>query len=341
MPNLDRLLDQWELSRSQGKEIPLAELANGDPEVEAALRERIEQLQDMDWLDAETQVLGCQSGDSTFAEPEDDPKIPAVLNGRYSIEHLIAAGGFGQVWQATDQLLQRPVAVKISRVNCLEEARRVAKLKHRGIVTVHDAGMHEDFCYIVFDLVEGSDLADRLAEGPMPWREAVELVVQVAEHLQHAHQSGFIHRDIKPANILLDNQGSPVLADFGIAVAVKDLSSETATTVGTVAYMPPERLVVGKTEDQRTDIYSLAVVLFEAIAGRQPFHADSIWQLRQEILREPAPSLHEIQPETPVELSAAVQRALAKDPADRFSSAAEFAAELKRLLDADKKAAAS
>jgi serine/threonine protein kinase len=143
---------------------------------------------------------------------------------------------------------------------------------------------------IVFDLVEGSSLAEKIKQGAMSWQSSARIVAEVAENLQFAHNKGFIHRDIKPANILLDERGSPVLADFGIAITECELRHETLTSVGTLAYMAPEQLQVGRLVDARTDVYAPGVVLYELLTGRLPFVTPTLSGLRAEILASEPPS---------------------------------------------------
>lgn len=185
--------------------------------------------------------------------------VPEVL-GRYRLLEPIGAGGFGQVWKGFDPELKRRVAIKIPRPDrasslaagerFLEEARKVAQLRHPGIVPVHDVGQQDDWCYIVSDLIAGENLAERIKRGTVPWAEAVRIVAAVADLLHFAHEHGFIHGD-----------GSVFLADFGIAATEQQLQEEFGTS-GTLAYMSPEQ-VQGNTRDldRRTDVFSLGVVL--------------------------------------------------------------------------------
>src|SRR5262245_20542571 len=282
---LAELVARWDELREAGRDVPAEQLAADAPELLGELREAIRRLRAMDWLDADSGGTALPAG----AAPAPG-RVPAVLGGRYRLERVIAEGGFSQVWRAVDEALDRPVAVKVTAVDCVAEARRVARLRHPGIVTIHDVGSAAGLCYIVFDLVEGDDLAGRLRGGPLPWREAAGLVAEVADTLHHAHERGFVHRDIKPANILLDGHGRPVLADFGIAVTRCELVREMVSTPGTLAYMAPEQLGGPGEVGPRTDVYGLGVVLYQALTGSLPFREQTLWGLRRQILTAaPAP----------------------------------------------------
>lgn len=251
--------------------------------------------------------------------------LPELFAGRYRRETLIAEGGFSQVWRAVDLASDQAVAIKITVQNCLAEARRAARLQHHGIVTVRDSGHQGPFCFIVFDLVEGGDLAELLAAGPLAWRRAARIVAEAAQRVDFAHRQGFVHRDIKPANILIGADGRVVLADFGIAVTQEELLNETLTAAGTLAYMAPEQLTGSARLDARTDVYGLGVVLYEALAGRPPFQATGLTELRQQILAEMPPAPSRLAADVPAELDAICLRCLAKAPGDRFATAAELA----------------
>ena len=234
---------------------------------------------------------------------------------------LIAEGGFAQVWRAFDTFLQRHVAVKVTTVNCYSEARRVARLRHRGIVAVHDVGNEDGLCYIVFDLVRGTTLAETIKQGTLTWQQSVEIVALVAESVQFAHDRGFIHRDIKPSNILIGTDGKPVLADFGIAVTECELRHEALTSVGTLAYMAPEQLQVGGQLDARTDVYGLGVVLYELLTGRLPFINSILSRLREEILTADPPSPRSLNPEIPEAIEQICLKCISRKMEDRYATA--------------------
>jgi hypothetical protein len=251
---------------------------------------------------------------------------------------MIAAGGSGQVWRAFDLELQRAVAVKVPRRRLrrsegeeefLTEARKVARLKHPGIVPVHDVGRHEGAYFIVSELVEGADLGKCLRRAPFTVREAVRLVAQVARHLHHAHDQGFIHRDIKPANLLLDGNGVIYVTDFGIALTDDEVLSRGHDGCGTLAYMSPEQLHGDSVRiDARTDIYSLGMVLYELLTRRLPFKLDTPEGLREQILRQEPLSPRRIDPTVAGEVERICLKCLAKSPANRYGNAEALADDL-------------
>ncbi|MEK6234700.1 MAG: serine/threonine protein kinase, partial [Planctomycetales bacterium] len=252
-----------------------------------------------------------------------------TLSGRYRLEELIAEGGFGQVWRSTDLQLDRRVAVKITTLNCLDEARRVARLKHPGIVPVHDVGNDDGLCYIVFDLIDGATLAEHIAQSPPDPREAARLIAEIADRLEYAHRRGIIHRDVTPTNILLDADGKVHIADFGIAAADQEILDAARAGSGTLAYMAPEQLNLDVAQvDGRADVYSLGVVFHLLLSGRLPFAASSPSALQRSILRDDPPEVEDV----PAELNRIRAACLSKSPADRPRSAELLARELRAFL---------
>jgi serine/threonine-protein kinase len=323
---VEELLARWDELREQGQEASAEELASESLLDE--LKARVQRLKAMDWLDRPVnEAPGSPNGQAGPGMP-----IPTTIGGRYRLERLIAEGGFGQVWRATDTALERPVAVKVTTLECVSEARRVASLKHHGIVSVHDVGQEGNHCFIVFDLVEGTDLARRIKESRPGWEEAARIVAEVAGHLHYAHDKGFVHRDIKPANILLDEKGRPVLADFGIAVTECELRHEAMTSTGTLAYMAPEQLSAAGQADPRTDVYGLGVVLYELLTGTVPFADPTLTGLRTRILSEDPQPVRSLNGEVPPVLERICMKCLSKEATDRFGSARELAEALTAFL---------
>ena len=236
------------------------------------------------------------------------------------------------MWRGYDLELQRVVAVKVPKPSRLEsadtfmaEARRVARLKHPGIVPVHDVGREGDSCFIVSEFVEGGSLGDHLARNPPTQQQAVRWIAEIADALDYAHLHGVIHRDIKPANILIDHHGRALLADFGIAQSASRAGQE-ALSLGTLRYMSPEQLE-GKTVDPRADIFSLGVVLYETLTGKLPYSSTEPNVLRREIVAGA-----KVEDGLPTELRRICQKALQRNPHQRHTSAAHVAADLRRYL---------
>lgn len=326
------LLLQWEARWEHGEDVTAAQLCADQPELLEPLQRRIDRLKKMAWMTEEEDDVEPMS-----ATP--DPLLGTTLSGRYRIEATVGEGGFGRVYRAFDLELQRPVAVKVARPeriaqtgggSLLEEARRAAKLRHPGIVAVHDVGQDNGAVFIVSDFIEGSDLAELISTNRPSPREAARLVADIADALHFAHEQGFIHRDIKPANILIDRQGRPLLADFGLAADTRQMARGIGATSGTLPYMAPEQ-VAGEVQllGPRTDLYALGVVLYELLTGRLPFQGRTPTALREQALfRQPVPprSLNSAVLE---EVEAVCLRCLAKHPADRFPSAAALAVALR------------
>jgi serine/threonine-protein kinase len=258
-----------------------------------------------------------------------------VLSGRYRLEHLIAAGGMGEVWRAHDETLGRAVAVKLMHAQLSAEpgflarfrgeARNTAALSHPGIATVHDYGEvpadgGATRAYLVMELVEGRPLSDVLeSAGRLPADRVLDLVAQVASALTVAHAAGVVHRDIKPANLLVRPDGRVVVTDFGIARTVGAAGSLTVTgeVMGTASYLAPEQ-AAGRPPMPATDVYALGVVAYECLAGRRPFDGGNPVMIALAHLRDTAPPLPA---DVPAPARALVERAMAKDPADRYASA--------------------
>jgi serine/threonine-protein kinase len=332
--DLERLVDRWEELREQGQSATADELTD-DPELARALKNRLAKLVRMDWLDEieETVDLGTSPPITQEGISPLDSCVPWMFGNRYVLESLIAGGGFGQVWRAYDRRLERHVAVKVSKFDNTTEARHVAKLQHPGIVAVHDLGEEQGFWFIVFDLIDGVDLAKAIETDPPTWRQGVQILADVADLVDYAHQRGFVHRDIKPANILIKKDGRPVLADFGIAITETDMREETSTTAGTLAYMAPELLVGdGRRADACTDVYGLGVVLFQVLTRELPFVAKSFFQTRQRILSGELPRWPVTVEAIPDELQDITMRCLSKDPDMRYQSAGELARKLRALI---------
>ncbi|HEY9075866.1 MAG TPA: protein kinase [Anaerolineaceae bacterium] len=263
--------------------------------------------------------------------------------GRYRIVDKLGEGGMATVYKAFDPLLERYVAIKVIKVTqemsdkflvrFQNEARSLAQLSHPNIVRILDYGENNTLPYLVMEYMAGGSLR-QAARSALPWQQALQKVIPIARALDYAHQRHIIHRDIKPANILVNDSGEVMLSDFGIAKLVTEETREvtaTGTIIGTPDYMAPEQST-GKHVDHRSDIYALGIMLFELITGVKPFQADTPVAVMVKHVNEPLPSLRTLAPDVPTGLEEVVLRATAKNPLERYNSAAEFSADLETLL---------
>ncbi|MEX2486770.1 MAG: PASTA domain-containing protein [Nitriliruptoraceae bacterium] len=260
--------------------------------------------------------------------------VGRVLSGRYELLRLLGRGGMAEVFAARDQTLGREVAVKLLLDRFLEdasftrrfqdEARHVARLNHANLVAVYDTGIDANQPYIVMELVEGRSLQDAIRAGGLTEDRALEIVADVCSALAYAHDRGLIHRDIKPGNILLADDGAVKVTDFGIARAVdNETVTRTAAVLGTAAYLSPEQ-AQGRDVDPRSDLYSLGVVLYEALTGFQPFSGDSPVTVAYQHVQEAPRPPRERNPSISPAAEAITMRALAKNPANRYQHAGEM-----------------
>jgi eukaryotic-like serine/threonine-protein kinase len=266
-------------------------------------------------------------------------KAGRILSGRYALIDLIARGGMADVWRARDTLLERQVAVKILHHHLAAdddfvkrfrtEAVAAARLHHRSIVAIFDTCSDGGVEAIVMELIHGHTLRDEIdTHGPLEPAVAVNLGADVADALQASHRAGLIHRDVKPANILLCDDQRVMVTDFGIA-KVRDTTDRTqaGTMLGTVKYLSPEQ-VEGKAVDPRSDVYSLGLVLYEALTGKAPFDADTPAGTALARLHSMPPRLNLVDRNIPLALDNVITRAMARNPEDRYPGAAEFRAAL-------------
>ena len=341
--HLADLLLTWEDRFERGEvDLSAEKLCRERPELTAALASRIEALKKVAWV--KTPTVENQVGQPPRPlGTEGSISGSLVMAGRYRLDERIAEGGFGEVWRGFDEELQRPVAVKLPKKRrsgagdeeaFLAEARKVARLKHPGIVPVYDVGRHASDYFIVSDLIDGQDLGAMLREKPLALRDAVRVVGEAARHLHHAHEQDFVHRDIKPENILIDRHDKVYLTDFGIALTQEELALRGDDGCGTLSYMSPEQLHGDPTRiDARTDIYSLGVVLYQTLTGRLPFDAGTPEEIREQILRhEPAPP-RSFQKIVGKEIERICLKCLSKSPANRYPTAVALSEDLARWMN--------
>ena len=260
-----------------------------------------------------------------------------VISGRYELDQPIGSGGMATVWRAHDQTTGADVAVKRMHARVQDdpdlierfrrEAQAVARLSHPAIVRLLDEGQDDDGPYIVFELVEGTNLKAIIRDrGPLPPDMAASVVSQVARGLELAHRQGVIHRDIKSHNVMVTDDGTAKLTDFGIARLLDGDQAgltRTGTVLGTSDYLAPEQ-ARGLAVDGRSDVYSLGIVLYECLTGELPFPADTPMGVAQRQVRDPLPDPRTVAPAVPSYLAAATVRACEKDPAARFDTALEM-----------------
>jgi eukaryotic-like serine/threonine-protein kinase len=269
--------------------------------------------------------------------------VGETIAGRYEVEELVGHGGMSSVYKARDALLERHVAMKILHEQYStdedfverfkREARSVAQLQHPNIVTVIDRGEEDGRQYIVFEYIEGENLKEHVVrQGRLDVREALEIADEVARGLAFAHEQGLIHRDVKPQNVLLNGDGRAKVTDFGIARTLDvDGMTQTGTVLGTSNYIAPEQ-ASGQRVDAHSDVYALGAVLYELLAGEVPFPGESFVAVAMKHMHEPAPNLLDVRGDVPLRVAAAVDRALEKDPEQRFPTMDAFAAELEACL---------
>ena len=272
--------------------------------------------------------------------------IGTVLSGRYKLEAKLGSGGMSTVYLANDGTLDRAVAVKVMHREMSEqpdqlerfrqEARAVAKLSHPNVVAVIDAGEDGGHPYIVFEYVEGETLKQRIARlGALDTQEALAYAIEIARGLTVAHARNMVHRDIKPQNVLIDAEGRAKLTDFGISRQLEqDGMTATGRVLGTTDYVAPEQ-AMGHPVDIRSDIYSLGVVLYEMLIGQVPFHADSQVGVAMKHVNEELPDVQQRRPELSAAAALVVERATAKDPAERYQEVGEMIDDLSTALEVE------
>ncbi|MCB0876134.1 MAG: serine/threonine protein kinase [Solirubrobacterales bacterium] len=272
--------------------------------------------------------------------------IGSMLSGRYRLESKLGSGGMSTVYLAVDETLGRHVAIKVlhgeisDQADQLErfrrEARAVAQLSHPNLVGVIDAGEEGGRPFIVFEYVPGQTLKQRISsEGRLPLDEAVAYAIEIGRGLQAAHAARLVHRDVKPQNVLIDPEGRAKITDFGIALSLESHGlTATGRVLGTTDYVSPEQ-AMGKEIDPRTDVYSLGILLYEMLTGEVPFKAETQVGVAMKHVNETVPNVQRRRPDASAVLAAAVERATAKEPRDRYRDMGEFLTDLEHALEVE------
>jgi serine/threonine-protein kinase len=266
--------------------------------------------------------------------------------GRFDILEELGKGSMGQVYKALDPKINRLLAIKTIRFSdefeedliqeikerFFREAEIAGQLSHPSIVTIYDVGEDRDLTYMAMEFLEGENLEKYIfKENLLPFTKILDIIAEVAEALAFAHRADVIHRDIKPANIMLLKNGGVKVTDFGIAKAISSSRTKTGVILGTPNYMSPEQ-IMGQKMDLRSDIFSLGVLFFQLLTGELPFHGENLSSLLYQITQIRHPSLRSYNPKIPRVCEQILNKALAKDPKDRFSSAEEMEKIIKLLI---------
>ena len=269
------------------------------------------------------------------------------INDRYEIEGLIGEGGMANVYLASDTILDRKVAVKVLRGDLAgdekfvrrfqREALAASSLSHPNIVEIYDVGEDDGNFYIVMEYIEGKTLKQLIKKrGVLSIPETIDIMLQLLDALQVAHDSYIIHRDIKPQNIMIKESGLVKITDFGIAMALNSVElTQTNSVMGSVHYLPPEQ-ASGKGSTIRSDIYSLGILMFEMLTGKMPYKGDSAVEIALKHMKEPMPSARELNPVVPQSIENIILKAAAKNPKNRYKNVSEMAEDIKTCLDDDR-----
>ena len=340
MDNLYNLALDFERKRQFNKAQAVYEHMHGyDPKYKD-LEQKIARAKNL----SETVILGGASGRSNASILDATGQGEKPMLGRYQIEKELGKGAMGVVYLGKDPKIGRSVAIKTmalsqefeadelaeAKERFFREAETAGRLNHQNIVTIYDTGDEHDLCYIAMELLKGQDLVPYTKpEALLPLPRVVSIFARVSDALGYAHRQNVVHRDIKPANIMYDLEGdNPKVADFGIARVTDSSKTKTGMVLGTPSYMSPEQLS-GKKVDGRSDLFSLAVSIYQMLSGKLPFVGDSMAQLMFKIANEEPADIRTLNPEVPDGLAEVLTRAMAKDADERYQSGEEFAAALR------------
>ncbi len=350
---LTSLLVAWMEAYQQGRNVPADDLCRDCPELVEPLRERIEDLRQMNARLGEGAgdthaSAGSHASTDNWQTVQGPPPLPPAglslpLLPGYEILEELGRGGMGVVYKARQAHLNRLVALKMillgghagpeERLRFLAEAEAIAAIEHSGIVRIHDFGIHDGLPFFALEFCAGGSLAAKLDGTPLPAQEAARIVEQVARAMQAAHEQGIIHRDLKPGNVLLGADGKPRVTDFGLARRVEGSGlTQTGAIMGTPSYMAPEQAQGKKDIGPLADTYSLGAILYECLTGRPPFQAATVFDtIRQVVGEEPVPP-RTLNGQVPGDLETICLKCLHKNPARRYASANDLADDLERFL---------
>jgi hypothetical protein len=340
-PACQRRVEGLAASRKSWPELA-RKLSDRPPEPAPALREVMDKLKDSQEEQTSDEVISCGELPLGFLRPSDKPGQLGRLE-RYEVLEEIGRGGMGVVLKAFDPSLHRMVAIKVlapqlassgvARKRFLREAKAAAAVTHDHIVTIHSVEESNGLPFLVMQLVAGQSLQERLdKEGPLEVAEVLRIGMQTASALAAAHGQGIVHRDVKPANILLEGGQRVKITDFGLARAMDDASmTQSGFVAGSPLYMAPEQ-ARGESLDHRADLFSLGSVLYTLCTGRPPFRAANTLAVLRRVSEDSPRAIRESNPEIPDALAAVIEKLMAKNPADRFASAAEVVEVLGHLL---------
>ncbi len=279
----------------------------------------------------------------TILRPINEMVPGKILADKYKVIEVAGKGGMGIVYKAKDTKLKRNVALKFlppeltkdkeAKERFVLEAQAAAALSHPNICTIHEINEEEGKSFIVMEYVEGQSLKNKIDRGPIDIEEALDIAIQVAEGMEQAHKKGIVHRDIKSANIMVTDAGQAKIMDFGLAkVKGGTLLTREGTTLGTVAYMSPEQ-ARGEEVDQRSDIWSLGIVMYEILSGQLPFRGDREASILYSVVHEEAKPVTAWNPDIPPELQQIINRSLKKKSEARYAFASEMLNDLKKYQD--------